>query len=159
MIVCEGNRSCPHHDSGNMNHRIRSVISSLTVIVYATVSVLTVHAETICVGSDGHIAFEGSAGGDDCHGVTDEDPTCHSMIAPSGLNETCCTDFALPGRTVLKAKDSQTFQANPAVLVAWFLAKEILLDKLVLSNSAPVFDERAASARTRTSHQTVVLLI
>ena len=142
-----------------MRHRIRSVTSALAVLVYATMSVVAVHAETLCVGSDGHIAFEGPAGGDDCHGVTVEGPSCHAMSAPSGLEEACCIDFALPGRTVLKAIDSQAFVANQVVLVAWFLVENIPFDELCFPARAPVFDERATSARTRTSHQTVILLI
>jgi hypothetical protein len=142
-----------------MSHRFRSIISALAVLVYATVGVVAVHAETLCVGSDGHIAFEGPAGGDDCHGATVEDPSCDAMSAPSGVDAVCCTDFALPGRTALKAKDSPAFVADQVVLVAWFLAEIIPSDGWGFPARAPAFDERATSSRTRTSHQTAVLLI
>lgn len=142
-----------------MMRSIRSFISVLAVLVYATVGVVAVHAETLCVGSDGHITFEGPAGGDDCHGATLDDPSCDAISAPSGLDEACCVDFALPGRMVLKAKDSQTFVADQAVLVAWFLVENISLDGWGFMDRAPVFDDRANSARALMSHRTAVLLI
>jgi hypothetical protein len=129
----------------------------LAVLVYATVSVVAVHAETLCVGSAGHIVFEGPAGGDDCHGATIEDTSSHAMSTLSGLDD--CIDIALSGRTVLMGADSRAFVANQMVLVAWFLVRNTPFDELAFPARAPVFDERATSARTRTAHQTAVLLI
>jgi hypothetical protein len=140
-----------------MRHRIRSVTSALAVLVYATVSIVAVYAETLCVGSDGHIGFEGAAGGDDCHGATVENPSCDVMSAPSDLNS--CIDIALSGRTVLEGTDSRAFVANQMVLVAWFLVKSHPFDELGSPARAAVFDDRASSARTRTSHRTAILLI
>ena len=142
-----------------MMHRIRSVISALAVLVYTTVGAVAVHAEMLCVGSDGHIGFEGPAGGDDCHGATVEGPSGHVMSALSGSDEECCVDFALPGRTVLKAKDSQSSVATQVVIVAWFLVENLPFDGLGFPARAPVFDERATFAQARTSHRTVILLI
>jgi hypothetical protein len=110
----------------------------LAVLVYAIVSVVAVHAETLCIGSDGHIAFEGAAGGDDCHGATLEDPLRHAMS-----NET----------------DSRVFVAPPIVFVAWFLMGNTPSVELHISARDAVFDERATSAQTRMAHRTAILLI
>jgi hypothetical protein len=140
-----------------MHNRIRSATSALAVLVYAIVSVVAVHAETLCIGSDGHIAFEGAAGGDDCHGATLEDPLRHAMSTPSGLDD--CIDIALSGRTALNETDSRVFVAPPMVFVAWFLMGNTPSVELHISARDAVFDERATSAQTRMAHRTAILLI
>jgi len=136
-----------------MKHRIRSVISALAVLVYASVGVVAVHAEVLCVGVDGHVAFDGPAGSDDCHGESS-----HGSLATLGGDESRCTDFALPGRTALKAADNRDALANQSIIVVWVLFENFPSEP-TFPVRAPAFDGRADSARTLTSHQTAILLI
>lgn len=141
-----------------MRHRIRSLISALAVLVYASAGVLAVHAEVLCVGTDGHIGFDGPAMSDDCHGGPLERKSPHEKVATLGMEEACCTDFALPGRTALKAKDLQNHLANPPLFVVWALFENIP-SEATFPVRAPALDGSANSARTLTSHQTAILLI
>ena len=138
-----------------MGHAIRFLISSLVVLVYATAAVVGVHAEMLCIGTDGHIAFEGAAGTDDCHGETAQGGSSH--MALSDIDEACCTDFALPGRAALKAKDSPNVLVYPLVVV-WTFFRNVP-SEATFPVSVTTFDARASSARTLTSHQSAILLI
>jgi len=141
-----------------MRHRIRSVISALAVLVFATAGVLSVHAEVLCVGTDGHIGFEGPAMSDDCHGGPVESHSPHETVATLGMEEECCTDFALPGRTAFKAKDLQNALATPPLFVVW-AHFENFPSEATFPVLAPAFNIGAITARTLTSHQTAILLI
>lgn len=146
-----------HHHSGYMSRRFRSAISALAILVYAVVAVGAVHAESLCLGSDGHIAFEGPAGGDDCHdnAVTLDSPVSSDQAI--GVEGPDCVDFALPGRTVLKAQESQVGKVCQ-FRVAWFLFENAPTDATFPAR-IPSNDCRAMSARTLTSHRTALLLI
>ena len=139
-----------------MRHRIRSLISALAVLVYATAGVVGVPAEMLCIGTDGHIGFEGAAGTDDCHGGTVPGESSHVEL--SGTDEVCCTDFALPGRAALKAKDSLSALVHRPVVFVWAFFENIP-SEATFPARAPAFDVGASFARTLTSHQTAILLI
>jgi len=141
-----------------MQRRFRPLISALVLFAYAVVGVGTVHADLLCVGADGHVAFAGPAGDDWCHDKTassESSPAPLSRIADRGAS-TECTDLVLPGRTALKIQE-QGAETGP-LLFAW-IDVALLGSPATVVNCVPAVDLGASFARTLTSHRTTVLLI
>ncbi|WP_233578886.1 hypothetical protein [Tautonia sociabilis] len=126
--------------------------------MYAVVGVGAVHAELLCVGADGHVAFAGPAGDDRCHG--ESTPSDTSGVQAARIADRAasadCTDLVLPGRTALKIQEPG-LEVGPLVLARVIAA--IAPTAVALPKCAPTVDVGASLARTLTSHRTTILLI
>ena len=141
-----------------MKGPFHSIVSLLVVFVYTVVSMGTAQAELLCIGGDGHIAIEGPAERDKCHGEPLLfAPASDPVVRLSGGGEgTECVDFALLGKARCKTRELRV-KAEPAA-IAW-LRTQGLPPTALLPGRARECDIRAPYARSLTSHRTTILLI